>query len=171
MPPESLPKIIESDALFDSTGRHRLWLLRVWNREAPKAVFVMLNPSLGNKFENDNTIKRSIAKARYNGCGSLEIVNLYTYVTAESEDLLKRKNRGEIVSHPENNHHLKETCRKGDVIVIATGEKADWHRLKEILDLLAQIGKTAKCLGQTRSRFPRHPLFVLNNTRFVNFEI
>src|SRR5580700_4217211 len=95
----SFPKVIESDALFDSTGKHRLWLKRVWNREKPTAVFVMLNPSVGNKIEDDNTIKRSISKAQNNNCGSLEIVNLYSYVTSKPAELWKLKSKGENILH------------------------------------------------------------------------
>jgi hypothetical protein len=167
----SLPKVIESDALFDSTGKHRLWLKRVWNREKLTAVFVMLNPSFGNKIEDDNTIKRSISKTYNNNCGSLEIINLYSYVTSKPEELWKLKSDGENILHLENDHHLKEACKRGDIIVVATGETAAWPRLVEILNLIKKIGKSAKCVGQTKLKFPKHPLFVSNDVRFVNFEI
>jgi hypothetical protein len=167
----SLPNVIESDALFDSTGKHRLWLKRIWNREKPMAVFVMLNPSTGDGLKDDNTIIRSIAKARNNNYGSLEIVNIYSYVTPKPKQLQKMKSNGENILHPKNDQHLKEICSRGETIVIATGNNADWPRLNEILYLLKQIGKAPKCLGQTKLKFPRHPLYVSNNVRFVDFKI
>jgi hypothetical protein len=127
----SSPKIIERDALFDSTGKHRLWLKRVWNHERAMVVFVMLNPSVGNKLVDDNTIKSCISKAHTNGFGSLEIVNLYSYVTSKPKELWKLKSDGKIILHPENDRRLKEACKRGEIVVVATGENADWPRLKE----------------------------------------
>jgi hypothetical protein len=101
----------------------------------------------------------------------LEIVNLYSYVTSKLEELWKLKSDGENILHLENDHHLKEACKRGDIIVVATGETAAWPRLVEILNLIKQIGKSAKCVGQTKLKFPKHPLFVSNGVRFVNFEI
>ncbi len=167
----SPPKVIERDASFDSTRKHRFWLKRVWNPAKPTAVFVMLNPSFGNELKDDNTIKRCVAKAHNNGFGSLEIVNLYSRVTSKPKELWKFESDGKPILHRENDRYLKSACKRGGIVVVATGENADWPRLKEILKLLKQIGKTAKCLGQTKLKYPRHPLYVSNEVRFVDFEI
>ena len=180
LPPEELRNLLFSRlygqrhparrAFFDPSRTHRFWLKREWDAGKPTVVFVMLNPSNGDETENDMTIKRCINKARYNGFGALEIVNLYSRVTPYPKELWQARKAGICIVHPENDRWMAETCQNRTV-VLACGGKAKVSRLQEVLVMLKARSIVPKCVGKTSGTFPmpKHPLSVCDNLTFTDF--
>jgi hypothetical protein len=67
-----------SAAVFDSTAReYRYLLTRIWDPAVKPVVFLMLNPSTADAFEDDPTSRRCTGFAKREGAGGLVVVNLF----------------------------------------------------------------------------------------------
>ncbi|WP_043705621.1 DUF1643 domain-containing protein, partial [Synechococcus sp. CB0205] len=76
-------------AALSSCGRYRWWLERQWQPQAPRLLFVGLNPSRATAERDDPTLRRLIAFAQAWGYGSLEVLNLFARISA-SPAVLRR---------------------------------------------------------------------------------
>lgn len=153
-------------AAFDSTGRYRYALWRVWDRDADRVAFVMLNPSTADARRDDPTIRRCIGFARAWGFGSMEVVNLFAYRTPRP-DVLRRASRP---VGPENDRHVLRAARRAERVVVAWGGRGSWRgRDEEVMRMLAR-GGTIYCIGRTASGHPRHPLYARKELGLVRFQ-
>ncbi|MCU7816788.1 MAG: DUF1643 domain-containing protein [Candidatus Thiodiazotropha sp. (ex Rostrolucina anterorostrata)] len=59
----------------DRDYRYSLW--RIWQPDDPYALFIGLNPSTADEYENDPTIRRCIRFAKDWGFGGLYMANLF----------------------------------------------------------------------------------------------
>lgn len=152
--------MIDSGAVFDSSGTYRYLLWRVWSGDAPRVAFVMLNPSAADAAANDPTIRRCIGLARAWGYGALEVVNLFAYRTAYPAEL---GNAGDPIG-PENDRYIRAALVRCAAVIAAWGVHGSLRQrgaqVSEMLRALA--GGTACCLGRTRAGHPRHPLYLSN---------
>ena len=89
---------------FDKRGEHRFYLNCTWERTKKKALFIMLNPSLANQETCDPTVDKCIHFAKKKNCGSIEIVNLFSLISPNPNELLSK----EVKSHSiDSNEELK----------------------------------------------------------------
>ena len=155
-------------AIFDEHMRYRYSLTRVWNEKGPKVVFIMLNPSLANDKEDDRTTKRIINFAKKFGYGSLEVVNLFAYITPKYIEL-KDLEKSEAVGK-ENNKYLIRALKSADKIIAAWGENGTIHqRHEEIVQIID--GYDIDSLGSpTRDGHPRHPLYLSNDIELLPYK-
>ena len=51
------------------------------------ACFVLLNPSAADETREDPTVRRCIGFTERDGCGGLDVVNLYADATTDPDDL------------------------------------------------------------------------------------
>jgi len=139
---------------IDRKYRYRLW--RRWGPAMP-ACFCMLNPSTGDETELDPTLRRCIGFARSWGCGGIEVVNLFAFVSSDPKALL---------THPDpvgdgNNPAIIDAIKRSGLVVFGWGafpERSD--RVLEVAELIDSIGIQPMCLGTTASGAPRHPLYL-----------
>jgi len=152
------PKLGQGDgARFSQPDRHHRYALwRTWSHHGPRVVFVMLNPSVANEKEPDLTLTKCCEFARRWGYGGVVLVNLFTWVETQSEELVRRVHAGEPVNGPGADAAIVEALALADRIVIATGDVPfARERLAHVLALCAQ--RPVQCLGLTKAGFPRHP--------------
>jgi hypothetical protein len=146
----------------DGCYRYRLW--RRWE-PGPNVVWIMLNPSTADAYEDDPTIRRCIGFSQTWGFGGLQVVNLYALRATDPEAL-----RGHPEPEgPENSRAWEDVgCFTGHQTVIAAwGAKVARLRPPQVLS-----GKTTtgfQCLGMTGDGHPMHPLYVKANTPLVPF--
>ncbi len=153
------------DATIDSTGEYRYILKREWNPNLKTVVFVMLNPSTADANIDDRTIEKCIKFAKSWGYGSLEVVNLFAY---RSTDPKKLRDVGDPVGE-ENDNYLLEAVNRADKAVLAWGNNGRMlRRYKKVLELLSS--KELYCLGITKEKQPKHPLYVLDSTQLISFK-
>lgn len=145
---------MKRDAVFDESEKYRYSLYREWDNSLPRILFIMLNPSTANHDTEDHTSRQCLYFSKKFGYGSLEIVNLYAYVSTdpkqlkESDDPIGKK----------NNAYILEAAKRAKTVVIAWGEKHLMkQRNKEITKLLREYGHQVYCLDVTKSGHPRHP--------------
>lgn len=148
---------MKRSAVLSACGRYRYSLEREWGL-GPRALFVMLNPSTADAEVDDPTIRRCIAFARREGCGSLEVVNLYALRATDPRELeaatRRLAGRGRI-----NSDAIRRAMhRSSGPWVAAWGA----HPLAaaEVPHLPCGFRDRAVCLGKTKGGAPRHPLYV-----------
>lgn len=155
----------ERGAVLSNDGCYRYWLWRDWDPSARRTMaFVMLNPSTADAVDDDPTISRCTSFARREGCGRLEVVNLFAYRATKPADLIAANQEGIDVVGCENLRWVEQVVRKADIVVLAYGAESRRvpHLAGDVRALLARLNSvvTLYCLGVTRDGYPRHPLYV-----------
>jgi hypothetical protein len=154
---------VRGAATFDASGLYR-YRLRRWWAPGPRVAFVMLNPNNADARTDDPTIRRCVGFARRWAFGSVDVVNLFGYRTADPRELL----RVEDPVGPENDRHLRHAVRRADLVVCAWGATSVAALRAGELDGLFD-GRDLRCLGRTLSGAPRHPLYLRGDTRLRRF--
>jgi hypothetical protein len=148
-------------AEISECGLYRYHLGRSWDASLPSLTFVMLNPSTADADIDDPTIRRCIGFAKREGCGSINVVNLFAYRATDPSAL---KDAADPVG-PFNPKWLQWTLdaarQNHTTIVCAWGA----HPLAEAPgDAFINQGPAncaAVChLGLTKGGHPRHPLYI-----------
>ncbi|HBV97759.1 MAG: hypothetical protein JL50_03045 [Peptococcaceae bacterium BICA1-7] len=154
---------IVSSAVIDETCQYRYSLVREWDSEKPRVLFVMLNGSTADAEKDDPTLRRCIGFARAWGYGSLEVVNLFGYRTTFPQEL----KRAPDPVGPENDRYILAAVRRSNYIIAAWGTHGKHQgRDKQVIRLLIDSGATEiMCLELTKDGHPRHPLYVRGDTK------
>ena len=158
-----------TDAIISECGKYRYYLSRkISNINTNLLLFIMLNPSTADASEDDNTIRRCRGFCERLGYGLLGVVNLFDY-RATNQDELKKVT---VPCSEKNMEYIKGAVIKADKIICAWGGKIPVKgQDKKIIDILRQEDITPYALGLTKEGFPKHPLYLSNETRPVIFQI
>ena len=146
---------ISDDGLY----RYRLW--RCWG-DGPTMAFAMLNPSTADATTDDPTIRRCLGFAKREGCGSLQVVNLYALRATKPAHLLDHPDP----EGPENPMAWAEVLYEPNTVAVAAwGAKVALGGLRGLDGLpgskaLRGSSPGWRCLGTTKCGAPRHPLYV-----------
>lgn len=142
-------------AVIDHTGKYRYTLTREWDKSIKKVVFIMLNPSTADAYNDDQTIKRCINFAMKWGYGSLEVVNLFAYRATDWTELKE-------VMDPigsENDRYIMDAVKSAEKVVLAWGNNCSFSkRHRKVLKML--LSYRTNCLKMNKSGHPAHPLYV-----------
>ncbi len=146
-----------SSAIYSDCETYRYALTRVWNNDAAKVLFIMLNPSKATERQNDPTIERCERRARALGYGGFRAVNIFALRETDPKKMRQHK----APAGPDNDAVVAESCLWADDILAAWGAHGD-HLMRgfEMRDVLKTTGQTIKCLGLTKAGHPRHPLYI-----------
>lgn len=154
---ESRDLLGHGEAVFNEARTHRYLLIRTWEQQAKRLVWVMLNPSTASAEADDPTIRRVTAFTRREDYGALAVVNLFG---------LRATNPAELRGHPDpagerNDEFILDQCRPGWTVVAAWGAHGTLlGRAEHVTASLLARGVNLACLGVTKDRQPRHPLYV-----------
>jgi len=159
---------MRSGAVFDRSENYRYTLWRKWDDQAPRILFVMLNPSRANEEINDQTIRTCIGFAMHQKFGSMEVVNLFAYRTSDPRILMRARNP----IGKDNDAFILDGCQRSSTIVLAWGNHGRHLERSNyvVSDLIQQTKQNVVCLGITKEGFPRHPLYVKRTTNLVPFQ-
>lgn len=156
--------IYRSPQLFSDCEQYEYTFRRVWDRNKPTALWVMLNPSLVTSDPGElvtpsdgRTIARCESFSRRVGCGSLVTGNIFAYRATKPADLALC---AEPVG-PDNDAILHMLVDQASIVIAAWGSSFPSRyagRVSEVRDKLRTKG--AQCLGKTSDGHPRHPLYV-----------
>jgi hypothetical protein len=156
----------ESGAIFDETGQYRYALWRVWDPERPRLCFVLLNPSTADAEHSDPTIRRCLGFARAWEFGSLEVVNLFAYRATHPADLF----RAVDPVGPENDSYIREAVARAARVVVGWGCHGAKHPHSAAV-LALMPASYCYCLGVTKSKQPRHPLYLPANISLQTWQM
>lgn len=156
MPSRVQPLEIARTARFDRSGRYRYRLGRTWDAAGPRAAFVLLNPSAADHRRDDPTLRRCVGFARSWGFGSLEVVNLFAWRTADPGAL---RCVPDPVG-PRNDRHIRAVLRDATFVLVGWGNAGGLGGRAATVCSILSVGPPAHCLGLTARGAPRHPLYV-----------
>ena len=150
----------ENGATFSQCRKYRYALWRIWDKSKPTVMFIGLNPSTANEYNNDPTIRRVIRFAFEWGYGGVYMVNLFAFVTPYPEDLLNCKD-----PIRDNDFWLKEIGGRCDKIVFAWGSFAEAKdRAPKVIQMFHGCALVINKDGS-----PRHPLYVTSQVVPIQF--
>jgi len=151
---------------FDQKHRYHLW------RRTPDAhnrcLFVMLNPSTADAYQDDPTIGRCVDYARRWGHDGLDVVNVFAWRETDPDQLPH-------VDDPigeRNQDYLMRLAHECMLVVCAWGDGPSvgkrskvgerWHALfaASTAHVLGLFAGRAMCFGTTKSGNPKHPLYL-----------
>lgn len=154
-------------AFVSGDGQYRYRLMRKWG-PGPTCLFIMLNPSTADANMDDPTIRRCISFSRREGCGSLEVLNLFA---------LRATSPRVLAVHPQpHGPHEAAVARTtiemidGPVVCAWGADPMARGAFQYMLDLIRASGRVPMCLGLTKSGAPRHPLYLPADAALVPFE-
>lgn len=146
----------------DHTSEYRYELHLTWNPMERGILFVMLNPSTADEWQDDPTVRRCISFAKRSGFGSMSVVNLYALRATNPEELLAHRDP----VGPRNDRSIRELASLADRTVVAWGaHKMAAARAAKVLPMLTE----PMCFGWTADGFPKHPLYLHSTTITVPF--
>ncbi|AFY42167.1 DUF1643 domain-containing protein [Nostoc sp. PCC 7107] len=169
------PGYAKFDHIDGNKRKYRYLLRRIWDENLPQVTFVMLNPSKAGAEEDDPTLIRCIKYANSWGYGSLEVVNLFAYITTDPKKL-KAKDIDPVGS--KNDLYILSATKRAEKIILGWGA---WlgnvsankyprikNREKEVLSLI-NCQKPHYCLKLTKNGYPNHPVYLPKNIEPIIF--
>lgn len=162
---------MKSSAKFSADRKHRFLLERIWDASLPPFLVIGLNPSTADENVDDPTIRRCIAFAKREKCGSLVMLNLFSYRSTDPS-VLKTFDGLYLTCESENQRWVKRACQdalsKGGRIVCAWGAHGSLHDYGAFMRVV--LGEyPLKCFGHTKSGEPKHPLYLKMDTPLIDW--
>ncbi len=146
-----------STAVYSDCERFRYSLTRVWDIEARRVAFVMLNPSTATEEQNDPTIHRCEQRARRLGFGGFCAVNLFALRATDPRDMKV----ADDPTGPDNAQAISGAARWADTVIAAWGVHGAHRGAGPATAAQLRVeGRTLHHLGLTKAGHPRHPLYL-----------
>ncbi|WML56502.1 DUF1643 domain-containing protein [Neobacillus sp. PS2-9] len=140
----------------------RYFLSRCWDNTLPIMTFFGMNPSTASSCSNDDTVEFMIKVAKYNGFGSLFVVNTSPYI--KSGETKKE----DFVVDNETWEYIQFAVQQASLVVLAWGGKGQKYGIPTLTrdyplrDLLAANSENLRLFEwgglSTTQKFPKHPL-------------
>lgn len=150
---------IEGTALFGGRRKqYRYRLSRLWEPTRPTILFVMMNPSVADRQQDDRTIRRCIAFAKAWNYGQLLVGNVFAYRCTDQKRLLET----EDPIGKDNDAHLLAMAASAEKIICAYGKPHPTLRTRglAVADLYRANGHTLHTLRLSQDGTPVHPLYL-----------
>ena len=139
---------IMRDPIISDDNKYRYQLSRIWDKDKPTILFIMLNPSTADANVDDQTIRRVMNFAESWGYGGVFVGNLYAFRSTDPKGL---RHTDDPIG-PENIQHIQTLIGLTDKIVYAWGnhhKEPEW--LKDLVD-------TPYCIDISKNgNIPKHP--------------
>lgn len=142
----------------------RYFLTRVWDESLPMMLWIMLNPSIADADLDDPTIRRCIGFAKSWGYGGFMVVNLFSKIATDPEDLQKpplepTDDLGTriLVSMIEQFKDRLIVCAWGTNVLKVHGYRA-WGGW--VVGTIRLKGGTPTALKLSKDGIPCHPLYL-----------
>ena len=157
---------VASRAVYSPCERYRYTLERIWDRQAPRLTYIMLNPSKATELANDPTIERCQRRAVALGYGAMRISNLFAWRETDPASL---KRAVSPVGADTDRLLLDDAAWAGNVLCAWGVHGTHLGRGNEVLSHLRDSGATLFHLGLTKGGLPRHPLYVAYRTEMTRW--
>lgn len=160
---------IDKGATFSPCRLYRYKLWRTWDSLRTSVLFLMLNPSTADETANDPTVTRCERRARALGYGGLIVANIFALRATDPRAML----RAEDPIGPDNDEWIKKCVFEAGLVVCGWGAHGGHRgRDKEVFKLIRDTGfAVPHHLGLTNGGQPRHPLYIANKVRPMQFEV
>ncbi len=156
-----------SVAVYSPCEAYRYVLTREWDREGPRALFVMLNPSTATEIQNDPTVERCERRARALGFGAFRVCNIFAFRATDPKVM---RAAADPVG-PMNDDAITQSAAWADQVICAWGTHgAHLLRGAQVERLLRATDVPLWHLGLTKEGHPRHPLYLGYATRPIAWD-
>jgi hypothetical protein len=146
-----------STAVYSDCEAYRYSLTRIWDAQARRVAFVMLNPSTATEVQNDPTIHRCEQRARALGFGGFCAVNIFALRATDPRDMKATQDP----EGPDNAAALDAAAHWADMVIAAWGvHGAHQNKGPFTAAALHGAGHRLHHLGLTKAGHPRHPLYL-----------
>jgi hypothetical protein len=146
-----------STAVYSDCENYRYSLTRIWDSDAAKVMFVMLNPSTATEVQNDPTVERCERRARALGFGAFQVTNIFAW---RDTDPRKMRAATDPVG-PGNDAAIQNGCNWADQVVAAWGTHGTHLHREDAMKTLLRAGRTPVFhLGLSKDGHPKHPLYI-----------
>ena len=147
----------KSTAIYSDCEKYRYALTRVWDEDAKRVLFIMLNPSSATEVQNDPTVERCERRARALGLGAFRVTNIFAWRDTDPRNMRAASDP----TGPANDAAILDGVDWADTIVAAWGTHgAHLGRGGTVTALLRHSGCALQCLGLTKDGHPKHPLYI-----------
>ena len=144
---------MNKSATFSRDGKYRYTLTRLWGSEGTSVLFICLNPSTADAYQDDPTVRRLIGFAQTWGFDEMTVANLFAYRATDP----KRLKLIDDPVGPYNDKQLKLLYEACDMTIFPLGNHGSLkNRSSEVIKMLGP----AFCLGKTKLGEPKHPLYL-----------
>lgn len=144
-------------AAFSPDRKYRYALWRIWDSDKPMCMFIGLNPSKADEHIDDPTVRRCMSFAHDWDYGSLCMMNLFAFVSTDPHALC-----GNDAIGLENDDWLAGQSAYAGIVVASWGNfKVARERAKVVREMIPIL----YCLGTTKEGQPKHPLYLLRETK------
>ena len=151
-----------SGARLSKCRKYRYTLWRIWDKSLPHIMFLGLNPSTANEFQNDPTILKCIQYSKRWRYGGFYIANLFAYRSPSPEILKKSKDP----IGKKNDYWILKTAKSADKIVACWGNHGTFKdRHKTVIKNLDKLF----CLKINKSKQPAHPLYLKSSLNLIKY--
>jgi hypothetical protein len=156
--------LMHSNAIISPCARYRYWLRRQF-KEGTKCwlIFVMLNPSYADHYEDDATIRRCVRFGRDLGYLAIGVVNLFAARSHNPEFLAEMPDP----MGPHNVQYLAAAMRlvaryKSSDLLLAWGSNkmATGPQSRDTRAWIREFSLDPMCLGMSKNGHPKHPLYL-----------
>lgn len=155
-----------SGAIFDQKRGYRFILWRFWN-DAPRVLFICLNPSTADEYSDDPTLKRCYAFAEKWGYGGIYLCNLFSYRTTRPDLLADVE--GEVL-HAANIPAIMMATKLVVMTIAAWGDGVEIVKNgQSVAQNIKKIITPALCFGLTQKGNPKHPLYISGDSELVDY--
>ncbi len=123
-------------------------------------IFVMLNPSTADAYEDDPTIRRCVGFTKREGFEWLRVINLFAGRATKPADLFKMEDPIGV-ANPEEWGVARDFYERGAKIICAWGaEPKAVSQGESFVHLMQAYQVELWCLGTTKTGAPKHPLYL-----------
>lgn len=146
-----------SVAVYSPCEAYRYSLTRVWEPDAPRLLYIMLNPSKATEIQNDPTVERCERRARTLGYGGFRVTNIFAWRETDPKAL----RAAAMPVGPDNDDAIAAGLAWADTVIAGWGAHGEHQdRGAAVAALLRGSGRDIHHLGLTKAGHPRHPLYI-----------
>lgn len=152
-----------ASANLSDCGKYRYTLFRRWRNSGTMPImWIMLNPSTADAYDDDPTVRRCMGFSRTWGYDAMFVGNLYAYRSTDPAALLALDHETSVGD--QNQHYLDMMAQSSAKIVCAWGNPGAKRRTEPPF-----CPGGLWHLGLTKTAQPRHPLYLKGDTALQVF--
>ena len=145
-------------AVMEGDRRYQLW--RIWDKNQPLLLYILLNPSNADAAVDDRTVLKLVQISKNLGYGGFYLGNLHSFITPYPSVLKYYI----IMNDSLNLMHLKKMVEKCEKVVLG------WGNSGHTPQWLRETVKQSYCFGLNQNNSPKHPLYLPFNSQLIPFE-
>ncbi len=150
--------VIKTEVVFSEDKAHRYLLRKEWDKNKPKAMVIMINPSVAGEVFIDHTTMYVMNNLFRLDFGGVDVVNLFSNVSGS-----RSVKESTVDGEEENYSQILQSAEKVSSIIIAWGKigesnKSIHGKQKKLLNLLQPYVEKLFLIGTGSGEVGFHPL-------------